>query len=117
MKTPPLPEWAHAATPNFQHPSCRFLGRTAYPRSAQWAHDEGAIMKRIGLPGTVNALYLRQTSRCTIERVYSVMRATARAVAADNALALRAATKAEASPRRSLAEVRAMYVPSSTTID
>ena len=68
-------------------------------------------MKRVGLPAVADVWRQRQTSRWTADRVYSVMRAIARAVAADHALALRAATKAEASPRRSLADVRAMYLP------
>ena len=55
-------------------------------------------------------LHLQPTSRWAVDRILSAIGAIARAVADDHALALRAATKA-ASPRRSLADVRAMYVP------
>jgi hypothetical protein len=58
-----------------------------------------------------NIFRLQQTSPWTLEGVGTSIRAIARAVAAEHKLALRAATKA-ASPRQSLAEVRAMYVPS-----
>jgi hypothetical protein len=58
-----------------------------------------------------NIFRLQQTSRWTLEGVGASIRAIARAVAAEHTLALRAATKT-ASPRQSLAEVRAMYVPS-----
>jgi len=54
---------------------------------------------------------LQQTSRWTLEGVRASIHAILRAVTAEHTLALRAATKA-ASPRQSLAEVRAMYVPS-----
>ena len=56
-----------------------------------------------------NIFRLQQTSPWTLEGVGTSIRAIARAVAAEHKLALRAATKA-ASPRQSLAEVRAMYV-------
>jgi hypothetical protein len=55
-------------------------------------------------------LSLPPTSRQVLERVAARILAIARAVAADHALALRAAAKA-ASPRRNLIEVRAMYLP------
>ena len=67
-------------------------------------------MKRIGFPGEINTLHLQPTSRWAVARVLSAIRVISRAVADDHALALRAATKA-ASPRRSVAELRAMYVP------
>ena len=57
-----------------------------------------------------NTFRLQQTSRWTLEGVGTSIRAIARAVAAEHTLALHAATKA-ASPRQSLAEVRAMCVP------
>jgi hypothetical protein len=56
-------------------------------------------------------LHLQQMSRRTLDGVNATIRAIVRAVAAEHTLALRAATTA-ASPRQSLAEVRAMYVPS-----
>ena len=57
-----------------------------------------------------HALPLQQTYRRTLGGVRATIRAILRAVTAEHTLALRAATKA-ASPRQSLAEVRAMYVP------
>lgn len=57
-----------------------------------------------------NTLDLQHTSRWTIDRVSATIYVIARIVAAEHALALRAATKA-ALQRRSLAEVRATYVP------
>ena len=57
-----------------------------------------------------HVLHLPQTYRRTLGGVRATIRAIVRAVAAEHTLALRAATKA-ASPRQSLAEVRAMYVP------
>lgn len=57
-----------------------------------------------------HTLKLQPTSRRTAEQVIATIRVIARAVAADHALARCAATKA-ASPRRNLAEVRAVYVP------
>ena len=53
---------------------------------------------------------LQQTVRRTRGGIIATLRAIARAVGAEHTLALRAAAKA-ASPRQSLAEVRAMYVP------
>ena len=58
-----------------------------------------------------NTFRLQQTSRGTLEGVRASIHAVLLAVAAEHTRALRAATKA-ASPRQSLAEVRAMYVPS-----
>ena len=55
-------------------------------------------------------LHLQQTYRRTRRGVIPTIRAIIRAVAAEHTLAQRAAAKA-ASPRQSLAEVRAMYVP------
>ena len=55
-------------------------------------------------------LHLKQTYRRTRSGVVATIRAIARLVAAEHTLAQRATAKA-ASPRRSLAEVRAMYVP------
>ena len=55
-------------------------------------------------------LHLQQTYRQARRGVSATIRAVVRAVAAEHTLAMRAATKA-ASPRQSLAEVRAMYVP------
>ena len=57
-----------------------------------------------------DALHLQQAYRRTPGRVRAAIRAIFSAVTAEHTLALRAATKA-ASPRQSLAEVRAMYVP------
>ena len=54
-------------------------------------------------------MQLQQTYRRTRSGVGAAIRAIARVIAAEHTLALRAATKA-ASPRQSLAEVRAMYV-------
>ena len=56
-----------------------------------------------------HVLHLQQTYRRTLGGVRATIRAVLRAVTAEHTLALRAATKA-ASPRQSLAEVRAMYV-------
>lgn len=53
---------------------------------------------------------LQQTVRRTRSGVVATIRAVMRAVGAEHTLAQRAAAKAE-SPRQSLAEVRAMYVP------
>ena len=61
--------------------------------------------------GTVLLLHLQRTYRRTLGGVRATIGAILRAVTAEHTLALRAATKA-ASPRQSLAEVRAMYVPS-----
>ena len=58
-----------------------------------------------------HVLHLQQTYRRTLDGVRATIGAVLRAVTAEHTLALRAATKA-ASPRQSLAEVRAMYVPS-----
>ena len=56
-----------------------------------------------------HALHLQQTYRRTLGRVRAAIRAILSAVTAEHTLALRAAAKA-ALPRRSQAEVRAMYV-------
>lgn len=55
-------------------------------------------------------LHLQQTYRRTRSGVIATIRAIVRAVAAEHTLALRAAART-ALPRQSLAEVRAMYVP------
>lgn len=55
-------------------------------------------------------LRLKPTYRPTRSGVIGTLGAAARAVATEHALALRAAEKA-ASPRQSVAEVRAMYLP------
>ena len=57
-----------------------------------------------------NTFQLQSSSRWTLDRVSASMRAMSRAVAAEHTLALYSASKA-ASPRQSLAEVRAMYLP------
>jgi hypothetical protein len=57
-----------------------------------------------------HVLHLQQTYRRTLGGVRATIRAILSAVTAEHTLALRAATKA-ASPRQSLAEVRALYVP------
>ena len=58
-----------------------------------------------------HVLHLQQTYRRMLGGVRGTIGAILGAVTAEHTLALRAATKA-ASPRQSLAEVRAMYVPS-----
>jgi hypothetical protein len=58
-----------------------------------------------------DVLHLQQTYRRTLGGVRATIRAILRVVTSEHTLALRATTKA-ASPRQSLAEVRAMYVPS-----
>jgi hypothetical protein len=74
-------------------------------------HPIEAANSRQSLEGTMaHVLDLQQTYRRTLGGVRATMRAILRAVTAEHTLALRAATKA-ASPRQSLAEVRAMYVP------
>lgn len=60
----------------------------------------------------IQALTLPQTYRRNFTGFGAKIGAIVRAVAAEHTLALRAATKA-ASPRQSLVEVRAMYVPPS----
>ncbi len=55
--------------------------------------------------------HLQQTYRRTLGGVRATIGAILHAVTAEHTQALRAATKA-ASPRQSLSEVRAMYVPS-----
>jgi len=57
-----------------------------------------------------HTLHLKQTYRRTRSSVVATIRAIARLVAAEHTLAQRATAKS-ASPRRSLAEVRGMYVP------
>jgi len=63
--------------------------------------------------GTVLLLItlLQQTYRRTLDGVRATIGAVLRAVTAEHTLALRAATKA-ALPRQTMAQVRAMYVPS-----
>ena len=58
-----------------------------------------------------HVLHLQQTYRRMLGGVRATISAILGAGTAEHTLALRAATKA-ASPRQSLAEVRAMYVPS-----
>lgn len=58
-----------------------------------------------------HVLHLQQTYRRMLGGVRATIGAILGAVTAEHTLALRAATKA-ASPRQSLAEVRAMYAPS-----
>ena len=58
-----------------------------------------------------HVLHLQQRYRRTLGGVRAAIGAILRAVTAEHTRALHAATKA-ASPRQSLAEVRAMYVPS-----
>ena len=58
-----------------------------------------------------HVLHLQQAYRRTLGGARATIRAVMRVVTAEHTLALLAATKA-ASPRQSLAEVRAMYVPS-----
>ena len=58
-----------------------------------------------------HVLHLHHTYRRALGDARATIRAVLRAVTAEHTRALRAATKA-ASPRQSLAEVRAMYVPS-----
>jgi hypothetical protein len=58
-----------------------------------------------------HVLQLQQTYRRKLGGARATIRAILRAVTAEHTLALRAATRA-ASPRKSLAEVRAMYMPS-----
>ena len=55
-------------------------------------------------------LHLKQTYRRTRSGVVATIRAIVRAAASEHTLALRAAARA-ASPRQSLADVRAMYLP------
>ena len=55
-------------------------------------------------------LHWKQTYRQTRSGLVATIRTIARAVSAEHTLAQRAAAKA-ASPRQSLADVRAMYVP------
>ena len=74
-------------------------------------HPIEAANSRQSLEATMaHVLDLQQTYRRTLGGARATIRAILRAVTAEHTLALRAATKA-ASPRQSLAEVRAMYVP------
>ena len=74
-------------------------------------HPLGAANLRASPEDTMaHALHFQQTSQRTLGGVRAAIRAVLGAVTAEHTLALRAATRA-ASPRRSLAEVRAMYVP------
>ena len=57
-----------------------------------------------------HVLHLQRTFRGALDDVRATIHDVVRAIAAEHTRALRAATKA-ASPRQSLAEVRAMYVP------
>lgn len=66
-------------------------------------------MKRTEFPGVANRLHLRKPSRGSLDRILSAICAIVRAVAADHALAQRAAMEA-ALPRKNLAEMRAMCV-------
>lgn len=56
-----------------------------------------------------HVLHSQPMHRRTLDGIIATLRAIVRAVTAEHTAALSAATKA-ASPRRSLAEVRAMYV-------
>jgi hypothetical protein len=67
------------------------------------------MMKRIGFFDVANRSNPRQRSNWSANDVLSAIRSIARAVAADHALAQRAATEA-ALPRKHLARIRAMYV-------
>ena len=71
-------------------------------------------MKQIGFPGLANTPRVRQTSRWPLSRILSMIRAVARALAAEHRLAQIAATKVESS-RVNLTEVRALYVPPAAT--
>ena len=62
-------------------------------------------------PIMAHLLHLHRTYRRTLGGVLGPIGAVLRAIASEHTRALRAATKA-ASPRQSLAQVRAMYVPS-----
>jgi len=74
-------------------------------------HPIEAANSRQSLEATMaHVLDLQQTYRRTLGGARATIRAILRAVTAEHTLALRAATKA-ASPRQSLAEVRALYVP------
>ena len=55
-----------------------------------------------------STLHLHQSSPSNIERVHSKIRSAASSLAADHSLALVASAKA-ATPRKSLAALRAMY--------
>ena len=59
-----------------------------------------------------NTLQLRPSARWTLNEVSAAMRAIARTLAAEHTLALNAARKADL-PRQRMAEVRAMYLPTS----
>ena len=71
---------------------------------------EAANLRQSPEATMAHVLPLQQTYRRTLGGVRATIRAILRAVTAEHTLALRAATKA-ASPRQSLAEVRALYVP------
>jgi len=64
-------------------------------------------MKRTEFPGVANRLYMQQESDWSADHVLSVIRSIGRAVAADHAVAQRAAAKA-ALPCKNLREIRAM---------
>ena len=67
-------------------------------------------MKPIELPGFGANLPARHTHRWPLDRILSVIRSVARALAADHAVAQEAAAKAESS-RENLAAVRELYLP------
>jgi hypothetical protein len=75
---------------------------------------EAANSRRSQETMMAHTLHSQQTYRRTRNGIIATIRAIMRMVAAEHTLALRAATKA-ASPRQSLAEVRAMYVPTRET--
>jgi hypothetical protein len=73
-------------------------------------HPIGAANLRPSPEATMaHVLHLQHTYWRTLGGLRATIRAILRAVTAEHTLALRAATKA-ASPRQSLAELRAMYV-------
>ena len=57
-----------------------------------------------------NTLQARPSARWTLNGISAAMRAIARTLAAEHALALKAARKADL-PRQRMAEVREMYLP------
>ena len=61
-----------------------------------------------------HVLHSQPTPGRTVDGIIATIRAIVSAVTAEHAMALRAATKA-ASPRESLAEVRAMYISTRET--
>jgi len=81
-----------------------------FSMSAAWYEIETRNAPPTSETDVARTLSLPPTSRQILERVPATVLAIARAVAADHALALRAAARAT-SPRRNLVEVRAMYLP------